>query len=68
MECNSMLSYYDRRFTEQFIKGLDDEAMIGKIQKELTELEDIDEAISDWVLIWVQRVETQRVQKRCWTL
>ena len=38
--------------------------MIGKIPRELTGLEDIDDATSDWVLIWAQRVGLKRWEKR----
>ena len=58
---------YNQRLTEQFTYGLDDEVMIGEILRELTTLKDINEATSDQLLIWAQRVEVQRVQKECRT-
>ena len=54
---------YDRRLTEQFITGLDNEVMIGEIIWELTALKDISEAISYQILMWVERVEAQSGQK-----
>ena len=41
---------YDRRLTEQFIQGLDNEGMISEILREVSTLKDIDNAISEWIL------------------
>ena len=43
-DCNEC----DRRLTEQFIPGLDDDGMINEIQREVSTLEDIDDATSEW--------------------
>ena len=48
---------YDRKLTEKFIHGLDDEGIISKILREVSVLECIDVVSSEWVLFWVQRVE-----------
>ena len=37
--------------------------MISKIPKAVSTLENIDNATSEWVLLWAQRVESQRAQK-----
>ena len=37
--------------------------MISEILREVSVLEDINDATSELVLLWVQRVEYQRVQK-----
>ena len=37
--------------------------MIGEILREITALESVDYATSQCVLIWVQRLETQRAKK-----
>ena len=54
---------YDRRLTEQFIHGLDDEGMISEILREVSALENINDTTSKWVPLWAQRVEAQRAQK-----
>ena len=41
---------YDRRLTEQFINGLDND-MISEILREVLTLEDINHATSEWVLL-----------------
>ena len=51
-ECN-------RRMTEQFINGLDDEVCIGEIIRELTALKDINEVTSDHILMWTQRAQKE---------
>ena len=38
----------DKRLTEQFIHGLDDEGMISEILRELSALVDINDATSEW--------------------
>ena len=43
---------YDRRITEQFIHVLDDEGMVSQILREVSVLEDINDATSEWVLLW----------------
>ena len=40
--------------TEQFILGLDDVGMISEIMREVSVLEDINYAISEWVLLRAQ--------------
>ena len=37
--------------------------MIGEILREVSALEDIDNATSERVLLWAQRMQAQRVQK-----
>ena len=54
---------YDQRLKEQNIHGLDNEDMIGEILRELTALEDINEITCNQILVWVQKVKVQRVQK-----
>ena len=49
--------------TEQLIGALNDEDMINEILREVVTLEDIADATSEPVLIWVQRVEAHRAQK-----
>ena len=46
--------------TEQFIGGCNDEGMIDEILKEVAMLEDIEDVISEHVLIWSCTVEAQR--------
>ena len=58
---------YDRILTEQFIHGLDNEGIIIEILREVSLLEDIDEATSEWVLLWTQRVEAQGTPKEALT-
>ena len=55
-ECNQLL-------TEHFINGLKDDGMVDEALKEVTTLEDIEDATSEHVLLWGHRVEVQRVQK-----
>ena len=43
---------YDRRPTEQFIHGLDDEGMISEILREVSMVEDSNNTTSEWVLLW----------------
>ena len=47
---------------EQFIHGLKDTEMLGKIIKEVTKICENEEITSKNVLSWVQRVEVQRAQ------
>ena len=54
---------YDGSLTKQFTPGLDDEDIITEILRKILALENIDDTTNEWVLIWSQRVETQRVQK-----
>ena len=54
---------YDRKLTEQFIHGLEDEGMISEILREVSVLDHINYATYEWVLLWAQRVEVQKVQK-----
>ena len=55
---------YEKGLIEQFIHESYDEVMIGEILRDLTLLKDINEAMSDQILVSAQRVEAQRVQKR----
>ena len=47
---------YDRSLTEQFIHRPDDEDMISVILREVLTLQDSDDATSERVLLWAQRV------------
>ena len=47
---------YDGRLTEHFIFGLDDEGMISEILREVSAVEDINDAKSECILPWSQRV------------
>ena len=47
----------DRLLTEQSINGLDYEGMISEILMKVSTLEVIEDAASESVLIWIQRVE-----------
>ena len=52
-----------RLLTHQFIGGLNNNDMTDKILREVTTLENMEEATSECVLSWVQRVEVQRAQR-----
>ena len=52
----------DRQLKEQFIHGLNDKDMLGKIIKELTTKSNDKQTTSEGVLVWAKRVEAQRVQ------
>ena len=52
----------DRQLKEQFIHGLNDKDMLGKIIKELTTKSNVKQTTSEGVLVWVKRVEAQRAQ------
>ena len=52
----------DRQLKEQFIHGLNDKDMLGKIIKELTTKNNDEQTTSESVLVWVKRVEAQRAQ------
>ena len=54
---------YDRRLTGPFINRPDVKVMLGKMLRELTALKDINEATTDQILTWAQRVEAQRAQR-----
>ena len=54
---------YDRKLTKKFIHGLENEGMISGILREVSPLDDINDASSKLVLLWAQRVESQGVQK-----
>ena len=54
---------YNRLLTEQFISGLNDDGMIDEILKDVAMLEDIENAMSEHVLLVMHRVEAQRGQK-----
>ena len=49
--------------TEQFIGQLNDGGMIDEILKEVAILEDIEDTMSERVLLFTCRVEAQRAQK-----
>ena len=54
----------DRRLTKQFIQGLDNEGMISEILREVSALENIDDATSEWVLLWAKSVEAREHKKK----
>ena len=54
---------YNRALAEQFIHGLGEEVKISETLREVSSMEDIDDAISERVLLWAKRVEAERVQK-----
>ena len=60
---NCEYNEYDRRLTEQFIHGLEHKNMIGEILREITALENNDDATSECICICAQRLEVQRMQK-----
>ena len=53
----------DRLLTEQFIGHLNADDMTDKTIREITTLENIEEATSEYVLCWMHRVEAQRAQR-----
>ena len=55
---------YDRQITKQFIHGLDNGGIRSENLRKVSLPEDIKDATSEWVMLWAQRVETQREQKR----
>ena len=52
--------------TEQFIHGLDDEGTISEIWREVSVIQDIDDATSEWILLRAQRVKAQRHKRKQW--
>ena len=50
----------DRSLTKQFIGRLSDDGMINEILREVTSLENIEEALTEFMLHWACRVEAQR--------
>ena len=50
---------YDRKLTEQFIHRLEKEGIINDILREVSTLEDIDDATSKWVLLWPKNKNTE---------
>ena len=60
VECNCR--ELDRQLKEQFIHGLNDKDMLGKIIKELIASNSDDEITSEDMLAWVNRVEVERAQ------
>ena len=52
----------DRQLKEQFIHGLNNKGMLGKIIKELTIKSNDEQTTSEGVLAWAKGVEAQRVQ------
>ena len=59
----SQYKEYNRLMTEQFNNELNDDEMVDEILKEVTTIEDIEDALHVHVLLCVHRVEVQRVQK-----
>ena len=55
---------YDRQPTKQLISGFSNDYMIDEILREVATLEDIDDAMNEYVLIWACEVETQSAQKQ----
>ena len=62
MECTH--KECDRQVKEQFINSIDNEEIMQEIITELTAHTDMRETESEQVLMWAQRVEMQRVQKK----
>ena len=60
MECG--YKEIDRQLKEQFIHGLNDKGMLGKIIKELTIKSNNEQTTSEGVLAWAKRVEAQKAQ------
>ena len=60
VECNCQ--EVDRQLKEQFIHGLNDMEMLGKIIREITKVKVNNTINSETVLVWTKRVEAQRVQ------
>ena len=58
-ECN--YKEIDHQLKEQFIHGLNDKTMLGKVIRELTTKNINQHMTSEDVLIWAKRVEVQRV-------
>ena len=54
---------YNRLLTQQFISWHNDDGMVNEILKEAATLQDIEDAMNEHVLLWIQRVEAQRVKK-----
>ena len=52
---------YTWLLTEQFINKLNDNGIVDEMFKEVDMLEDIENATSDHILLWVHRVEAQSV-------
>ena len=50
---------YDRLLREQFIGGFNDKDMIEENLREVVTSEVIEDATSEWLLIWAKRVEAQ---------
>ena len=60
VQCN--YQEVDRQLKEQFIHGLNDTEMLGKIIRELTKVNADNTINSETVLAWAKRVEAQREQ------
>ena len=54
---------YGRRLTGQLMNSFNHEIIIEEIVRGLTNLKHTNEVSSDQVLMWVQRVKAQRVEK-----
>ena len=60
MECH--YKEHDRLLTEQFISQLNSDGMSDEILKEVATLEDIEGTISECILLWSHKADTQRTQ------
>ena len=61
VECD--YTEYNGTLTEQCTHEIGDKGMISGIWREVSALENIDDATGKRVLVWAQRVEAQRAQK-----
>ena len=59
-ECN--YKEIDHLLKEQFIHGVNDKNMLDKVIRELTTKSTNDQTTSEDVLVWVKKVEPQRMQ------
>ena len=53
----------NRLLNEHFINGINDDGMADEILKEEAMLEDIQDTLSDCVLLWAHMLEAQRWQQ-----
>ena len=64
MAADSDYNEYDSRLNDQFIYGLDDKDMMCEILKRsISARRYINDATSEWVLLWAQRVQAKGAQK-----
>ena len=59
---------YDRKLKEQFINGLKNETIIGKILMEATALKDTSQVSNTQVLMWPQRAKYKEHGRQCWKI